>query len=229
MLVEQQKINKRETIVVTSLDVAETFGKEHRRVLQDIKEMECSDNFREHNFVLSKYTVEDNRRTYPMYYITRDGFTMLAMGYTGENAMKFKEAYIRQFNEMEKMLIARLIEREKGIVIRQTLTKAIQSSNENVRMHGHAYSRYTELAYNAALKKTAKQLRKELEIREGDSLRDYLTLEEIERVKTVEHLISALLDANWEYGKIRDFVLNDYFIPIKEESTQNGIKDRAES
>lgn len=158
-----------------------------------------------------------------MYYITRDGFTLLAMGYTGENAMKFKEAYIKQFGEMEKMLTARLIEREKGIVIRQTLTKAIQSSNENVRMHGHAYSRYTELAYTAALKKTTKQLREELEIKEGDSLRDYLTLEEIERVKTVEHLISALLDANWEYGKIRDFVLNEYFIPAKEEEAQNGI------
>lgn len=35
-----------------------------------------------------------------MYYITRDGFTLLAMGYTGELAMKFKEAYIKQFNAM---------------------------------------------------------------------------------------------------------------------------------
>ena len=39
-----------------------------------------------------------------MYYITRDGFTMVAMGYTGAKAMKFKEAYINEFNKMEAML-----------------------------------------------------------------------------------------------------------------------------
>lgn len=39
-----------------------------------------------------------------MYYMTRDGFTFLAMGFTGKVAAKFKEAYINAFNEMEEML-----------------------------------------------------------------------------------------------------------------------------
>lgn len=101
MLVETRKITKsKETIVVSSLDVAETFEKEHRRVLQDIRELACSEEFRQHNFVQSEYLNQQNHKQ-PMYYITRDGFVLLAMGYTGEKAMKFKEAYINQFNAMQ--------------------------------------------------------------------------------------------------------------------------------
>ena len=135
MLVEVSKINKQEITVVSSLDIAETFDKNHAHVLRDIKELECSDEFRESNFGLSSYVNLQNKKQ-PMYYVTRDGFTLLAMGYTGEKAMKFKEAYIKQFNVMERMLQGKLIEREKGIAVRQSLTKALQQSTENERMHG---------------------------------------------------------------------------------------------
>ena len=66
MLVEIKKISKAEVTVVSSLDVAETFEKEHRRVLQDIRELKCSDEFREHNFVQSSYTDTQNKRQ-PMF------------------------------------------------------------------------------------------------------------------------------------------------------------------
>ena len=66
--------------------------------------------------------------------MTKDGFTLLAMGYTGEKAMKFKEAYIKQFNVMEKLFTGKVIEREKGIAVRQSLTKALQP--QIVRMTG---------------------------------------------------------------------------------------------
>lgn len=125
MLVEVSKINKQEVTVVSSIDVAETFGKEHKNVLKDIRELNCSEEFGRLNFEPTDYVDEHNRKQ-PMYYITRDGFTLLAMGYTGEKAMKFKEAYIKQFNAMERMLQGKLIEREKGIAVRQSLTKALQ-------------------------------------------------------------------------------------------------------
>ena len=148
MLVEIKKINKEEVTVVSSLDVAETFGKRHADVLRDIEDMECSDEFRERNFALSSYRSMQNRE-FPMYLITRDGFTLLAMGYTGEKAMRFKEAYIRQFNEMEKLLMGKIREREKGIAVRQALTNALKESQENERMHGHAYSTYTNAIYKS--------------------------------------------------------------------------------
>lgn len=61
-------------------------------MLRDIEDLGCSEEFRKLNFAPSKYSVENNKRSYPMYYMTRDGFTILAMGYTGEKAMRFKEA-----------------------------------------------------------------------------------------------------------------------------------------
>lgn len=205
MLVEIKKMEKEEVAVVTSLDVAETFGKEHRRVLQDIRELECSDEFRLHNFVQSDYLNAQNHKQ-PMYYITRDGFTLLVMGYTGEKAMRFKEAYINQFNAMEKALVGKIKEREKGIAVRQALTKAIQQSNENERMHGHAYSTYTNCIYGTLFGKNANQMREELGIGNKENIRDYLTEEQLRQVQSMECLVSGLVDCGWEYNKVKSFI-----------------------
>lgn len=208
MLVETRKISKgKEVTVVTSLDVAETFGKEHRRVLQDIRDLKCSEEFRLHNFVQSSY-VNEQGHNQSMFIMTKDGFTLLAMGYTGEKAMKFKEAYINQFNQMEELLKGKLIEREKGIAVRQSLTKAIQQSSENERMHGHAYSTYTDIVYRTVFGKTAKQLREEYGIDKKANLRVYFTVEELEKVQSIEMIISGLVNCGWGYNEIKEFITN---------------------
>ena len=207
MLVEVMMIGKVETSIVTSLDIAETFGKEHKRVLQDIRELECSEDFRQHNFVQSSYVNSQNKKQ-PMYYVTRDGFTLLAMSYTGEKAMKFKEGYIRQFNAMEKLLIGKIKEREKGIAVRQAFTKAIQQSSENERMHGHAYSTYTDVIYKSIFGKNAKQLREEFGISKKESMRDYFSEEDLVKVQNAEMLVSALVGYGWGYNEIKEFILN---------------------
>ena len=207
MLVEVMMIGKVETSIVTSLDIAETFGKEHKRVLQDIRELECSEDFRQHNFVQSSYVNSQNKKQ-PMYYVTRDGFTLLAMGYTGEKAMKFKEGYIRQFNAMEKLLIGKIKEREKGIAVRQAFTKAIQQSSENERMHGHAYSTYTDVIYKSIFGKNAKQLREDFGISRKESMRDYFSEEDLVKIQNAEMLVSALVGYGWGYNEIKEFILN---------------------
>lgn len=208
MLVETREISKgKEVTVVTSLDVAETFGKEHRRVLQDIRDLKCSEEFRLHNFVQSSY-VNEQGHNQSMFIMTKDGFTLLAMGYTGEKAMKFKEAYINQFNQMEELLKGKLIEREKGIAVRQSLTKAIQQSSENERMHGHAYSTYTDIVYRTVFGKAAKQLREEYGIDKKANLRDYFTVEELEKVQSIEMIISGLVNCGWGYNEIKEFITN---------------------
>lgn len=97
---------ERSQVVTTSLKVAEIFSKKHQHVLRDIKALDCSENFRASNFGLSEYPYENGniKKMLPMYYITRDGFTFLVMGFTGKTAAKYKEAYIRAFNEMEAKL-----------------------------------------------------------------------------------------------------------------------------
>lgn len=207
MLVEVKLINKEEVTAVSSLDVADTFEKEHKRVLQDIRDLKCSEEFRRHNFVQSEYSNEQGHKQ-PMFLITRDGFTLLAMGYTGEKAMKFKEGYIRQFNAMERALLGKIKEREKGIAVRQALTKAIQQSTENERMHGHAYSTYTDVVYRAVFGKTAKQLREDYGISKTDSLRDCFAEEELRQVQNAEMLVSSLVGYGWGYDEIKDFIYN---------------------
>lgn len=205
MFVEIMKFNREECPVVTSLDVAETFGKEHRRVLQDIRDIGCSEEFRLHNFVQSSYENAQGHKQ-PMFIMTRDGFTLLAMGYTGELAMKFKEAYIRQFNAMESALIGKTVEREKGIAVRQALTKALQQSTENERMHGHAYSTYTNCIYKALFGKDAKQLRDEYGIGERGNPRDCFSADELAAVQSMERLVSGLVDCGWGYAQVKDFI-----------------------
>lgn len=205
MLIEVKRINKKELAVVSSLDVAATFEKEHKNVLRDIRELGCSDEFNRLNFEPTKYK-DSMGRTQEMYYLTRDGFTLLVMGYTGQKAMKFKEAYIKQFNAMERTLQGKLIEREKGIAVRQSLTKALQQSTENERMHGHAYSTYTNCIYKVLFGMNAKQLREKYGIDKKENLRDYLSEEDLRAVQSMECLVSGLVDCGWGYDQIREFI-----------------------
>jgi Rha family phage regulatory protein len=205
MLVEVAKINKEEVTVVSSSDVAETFEKRHADVLRDIEKMECSDEFRERNFALSSYRSLQNKEL-PMYLMTKDGFTLLAMGYGGAKAMKFKESYIKQFNAMEKLLSGKHIEREKGIAVRQSLTKALQQSAENDRMHGHAYSIYTNCIYKVLFGMNANQLRDKYGISRKDNLRDYLSENELKAVQSMENMVSGLVDCGWGYDQVKAFI-----------------------
>lgn len=224
MLVEMMKINKRETIVVSSRDIAETFGKEHKEVIRAIEGQTDSDGKTRHSgileelkqggeltlekyFIPSEYKAE-NGRTYKEYLMTRDGFTLLVMGFSGEKAMRFKVAYINQFNQMEELLKGKLIEREKGIVIRQAFTKALKDSGEDERMHNHAYSTYTDLVYREVFGKSAKQLREEYGIGKQDSLRDCFSQEELAKVKSVEMIVSGLVDCGWGYDDVKSFITN---------------------
>lgn len=215
MLVEMKKLNKREINVCTSLDVAETFEKLHKDVLESIRSIQTDLSTAEFSalFYESEYKASNGKKN-PMYYMNRDGFTLLVMGYTGEKAMKFKLAYINQFNQMEELLKGKLIEREKGIVVRQILTKAIQQSNENERMHGHAYSIYTDLIYKLLFNKNAKQLREEYGITKKENLRDYFSEEELKQVQSKERLISGLIDCGWGYNEIKNFIFDSSTIKI---------------
>lgn len=94
-------------VLVSSRDVARVFGKEHSNVLKAIRALECSSNFNEVNFNSVNYQ-DSKGETRPEILMTRDGFTFLAMGFTGEKAAQFKEAYIAAFNQMEARLKASL-------------------------------------------------------------------------------------------------------------------------
>lgn len=90
-------------VLTNSLLVAEKFGKEHNKVIRDIQNLSCSEEFRAANFGVSSYISLQNKEL-PMYVMTKDGFSFLVMGYTGVKAGMFKEEYIKAFNKMEETI-----------------------------------------------------------------------------------------------------------------------------
>ncbi|MBV7133681.1 transcriptional regulator [Escherichia coli] len=89
--------------VTTSVAIAEFFGKRHDNVIQKIKTLECSEKFNALNFKDVTYTDAKGEKR-PMYQITKNGFVFLVMGFTGNKAAAFKEAYIAEFDRMEAEL-----------------------------------------------------------------------------------------------------------------------------
>lgn len=89
----------------TSLVVAGRFGKQHKNVLQAITNLiaDLSENDRL-NFQPSEYTDTTGRKL-PMYQMTRDGFSLLAMGFTGKKALRWKIQFLAAFNQMEQIIL----------------------------------------------------------------------------------------------------------------------------
>ena len=104
--------------------VAEVFGKEHRNVVRDIKNLiegGVLKNEQTQMFEETTYINEQNKQSYPMFIMNQDGFTLLAMGFNGKKAMEFKLKYIEAFNAMKRQ-----IEQSKPSVP-QTYLEALKS------------------------------------------------------------------------------------------------------
>ncbi|MCI2020625.1 MAG: phage regulatory protein/antirepressor Ant [Lentilactobacillus buchneri] len=96
-------IMKNKQAVTTSLQVAETFGKRHDHVLRDIEHVRKDlPNFGE--MFIEANVPDSYGRDRKAYYLNRDGFTLLVMGFTGSEALNFKLQYIQAFNEMEQII-----------------------------------------------------------------------------------------------------------------------------
>lgn len=108
--------------LTTSLKIAEVFGKRNADVLRDIRNLHCSPEFRERNFALMvniNKLPQGGAQKSEYYQMTKDGFTILVMGYTGSKAMAFKEKYIEAFNRMESTI------KNGGFSLPQTFAQAL--------------------------------------------------------------------------------------------------------
>ena len=119
-------------VLTDSLTVAETFGKDHKDVLRAINSIDCEASFKQRNFAPLEGTyingigVECKR---PVYNLTKDGFVLLVMGFTGKKAMAFKIKYIEAFNAMERALAApvpALDAKAIGGIVKKCAAKAVK-------------------------------------------------------------------------------------------------------
>ena len=122
-----------------SLKVAKSFEKEHKNVLRDIENLECSQGFRQLNFEPSNYLNSQGKKQ-PLYFMTREGFMFLVMGFTGQKAASVKEEFIAAFNAMEKQLIGstqpqnmlQLMQNSIQILIRQD--RELKQINDRINL-----------------------------------------------------------------------------------------------
>ena len=180
-----------DTARVDSLFVAKTFEKEHKHVLRDIAKITepksgLSEEFNRLNFELVNYKDAKGEKR-PCYYLTRDGFTMLTMGYTGKKAMEFKEKYIRRFNEMESQIKALVNARQQF----PKLTRMVKRIHENPKPYH--YSNECDMLNRIVLGMSAKQFRLANDIEKGESIRPYLTETQITELDFLQDVDVGLL------------------------------------
>lgn len=120
-----------------------------------------------------------------------------------EPVRRFKKALVRGFFEARQELARREVQRAIKAPVRRSLTDAIRDSGENERMHGHAYTAYTNLIYKAAAGRTAAQMRKDAGLPKGADVVSLLTADELARVTKREAQVTTLLDCGMRYDAIK--------------------------
>ena len=110
-------------VITTSLLVAETFEKEHRNVLKSIRKLMSATNVAVAQMFDETTYVNEQGKEQPMFFMNRDGFTLLAMGFSGEKALKFKVDYINAFNKMEAELKS---QQTKELSAAESLLQSVQ-------------------------------------------------------------------------------------------------------
>ena len=111
--------------MTSSLLVAKEFGKAHAKVMRDIENLNCSDEFRLANFGDSYFKNEQGRE-FPMVTMTKDGFSFLVMGYTGKKAARFKEAYINAFNKMESEIRSSIKPKSQLEILQMSINQLVE-------------------------------------------------------------------------------------------------------
>ena len=107
IIIQKDAVYKTEkgTPVTDSLKVAQVFGKQHKNIMQAIRNiLGSAENSAHRKWFCESMYCDTQGKKQPMFLMTRDGFSLLAMGLTGAKAMQFKIAFIEQFNAMEKVI-----------------------------------------------------------------------------------------------------------------------------
>ena len=180
--------------VCDSLQVAEKFRKEHRNVMQNIDNLIAENSAVKSMFRQTHYKAE-NGQTYRKFYMNRDGFSLLAMGFTGKKALEWKLQYISAFNQMEAFVKEKSSEawiesRKHGKLTRRSETDTIKklveyAQNQESKHAEMLYVTYTKLANKMA----------------GVESRDEATVEQLNNISLMEHIILNVINTGIMAGK----------------------------
>lgn len=140
-----------------------------------------------HDELIIECSRDARGRKLPRYLLTRDGFTILVMGYTGAKAMRFKELYIHRFNEMEQCIRSLLSARQEFPMLTDMICRLHESPKP------YHFSNECDMLNRIVLGMSAKQFRLANGIEKGQSIRPYLTARQIHALDRLQHLDYGLL------------------------------------
>ena len=187
---------KNDEAVCDSLQVAEKFHKRHSDVIRAIENLIENDSTQ--NCVQCfKRTVykDDTGKSNKMYRMNRDGFSILAMGFTGKKAMEWKWAYIKAFNQMESFIKEKTTQtwietRQAGKLIRKAETDTIQKLVEYAKSQGSTHSDRLYAVYSKLANKMA-----------GIQNRDEATVVQLNNLSLMENIILHVIDTGILTGR----------------------------
>ena len=181
---------KNDEAVCDSLQVADKFKKNHYHVLRDIENLigGISKFGETHCFKKSYYTNEQNGQRYPKYYMNRDGFSLLAMGFTGMKALEWKLQYISAFNQMENLIKEKATEtwvetRKAGNLTRKAETDTIQKLVGYAKEQGSTHADMLYMTYSKLANKMV-----------GIQKRDEATVTQLNNLSLMKNVILHIID-----------------------------------
>lgn len=201
-------------IFCDSLQVAETFNKRHTHILDTIAKLTepkngLSEKFTQRNFALSTYKDNSGKKN-KMYLLTKDGFAIVVMGFTGKKALKFKEEYIKRFNQMEQFIQSL----QTAKLEFPEFTDAIMSAHQEPK-HYH-FSNEINMINKIVLGMTAKEFKEQNGIDKSvNSIRPYLNNEQIRNIEALQRFDIGLITMENDYQKRKEMLTN-YFMKLNQ-------------
>lgn len=186
---------KNDQALTDSLKVAEMFEKKHSSVVRAIENKIENDSTQNCSQCFFKTKYKDaSGKWNTKYLMNRDGFTFLAMGFTGKKADEWKWKYINAFNAMEKVIMEKqtniwLETRQQGKLIRKTETDVIQKLVEYAKAQGSQHADMLYVTYTKLANKMA-----------GITKRDSATTAQLNDLSTMERLIANVVLDGIENG-----------------------------
>lgn len=209
-MLNELTMNRHDEAVTSSLLVAEKFRKRHADVLKKIDNLvkdlkrtqNCvgsnedtpAQNCAEQKMFFRSYYTDAHNEHRPVYYMNRDGFSLLVMGFTGSDALKWKLNYIKAFNEMELFIKEKtssswIESRESGKLTRHELTDTIQQLISYAQSQGSTNTKFFYATYTRLANKIS-----------GITDRDLASIRELNHLEIVEELMLDEIEKGMRYG-----------------------------
>ena len=198
---------KEDKVFCDSLQVAESFGKYHYHVLRKIQSLTetkngLSEEFIKANFIKTSYA-DGSGKMNPKYLLTKDGFIMVTMEFTTVKARRFKEAYIKRFNDMADFITILSDVKEDF----PEFTEAVKFAHTEPKPYH--YINEINMLYSVVLRQTVQSFKKQYNIIAGN-VRDYLSTEQLLQFRKLQRADIGLLMIVPELTRRREILTNIY-------------------